>query len=96
VRVYQCQIVKKPVNAFVRTIEPAAGVFPPCHRHTGPRSSTVPKWFFRSLLNRGFLSPKEHGMGSQDTEFHRSAFLINARGALTAMDDLTGRETDRV
>jgi hypothetical protein len=24
VRVYQCQIVKKPVNAFVRTIEPAA------------------------------------------------------------------------
>ena len=35
-------------------------------------------------------------MGSQDTEFHRSAFLIDARGPLTAMDDLTGGETDRV
>ena len=73
-RAYQCQIVKKSVNAFVRTIEPAAtpsrmltGVFSPCHKHAGPRSSTVPKWFFRSLLTRGFLSPKEHGMGSQDT-----------------------------
>ena len=29
-------------------------------------------------------------MGSQNTEFHRSAFLIDARGPLTAMDDLTG------
>jgi hypothetical protein len=24
VRVYQCQIVKKPVNALVRSVEPAA------------------------------------------------------------------------
>jgi len=51
---------------------------------------------FRSLLAGGFLSPKEHGMGSQDTEFHRSACLIDARGTLTAMDDLTGGEADRV
>ena len=35
-------------------------------------------------------------MGRQDTKFHRRAYLIDARGALTAMDDLTGGETDRV
>src|SRR5437660_12252011 len=44
----------------------------------------------------GILSSKEHGMGSQHTEFHRSACTIDARGTLTAMDDLTGGETDRV
>ncbi len=35
-------------------------------------------------------------MGSQDTQFHRRACLIDARGALTAMDDLTGGEADGV
>ena len=35
-------------------------------------------------------------MGSQDTEFHRRAHLIDARRALTAMDNLTGGEADRV
>lgn len=71
-RVYQCQIVKKPVNALVQL---------------GNR--------LRCLTSR-FRSLKEHGMGSQNTEFHRGAFLIDARGALTAMDDLTGWEADRI
>src|SRR5207302_4613464 len=61
VRVYQCQIVKKPVNAPVRSLTRL--------RH---RSG-------------GILSSKEHGMGSQHTEFHRSACPIDARGTLTAM-----------
>ena len=47
-------------------------------------------------LARGFLSPKEHRMGGHDTKFHRRACLIDACGALTAMDKLTGGEADRV
>ena len=35
-------------------------------------------------------------MGRHDTKFHRSPGLIDAGGALTAMDDLAGWETDRV
>src|ERR1700704_3495540 len=56
VRVYQCQIGKKPVNSPMRSVEPT--------RH----------------LSGGILSSKEHGMGSQHTEFHRSACLIDACG----------------
>ena len=52
--------------------------------------------FFHSLLSGGILSPKEYGMGRQDTKFYHRANLIDARGTLTAMDNLTGGETDRV
>lgn len=50
---------------------------------------------FQALGRRGRL-PEEHCMGRQDTDFYRRAFLIDARRALTAMDDLTGGQTDRV
>lgn len=35
-------------------------------------------------------------MCSQDAEFDRRTFLVNARGPLTAVNDLPGREADRV
>src|SRR5512141_2003894 len=47
-------------------------------------------------LSSGFHLPKEHGMSRQDSKFHRRAGLIDARGALTAVDNLTGGEADRI
>ena len=47
-------------------------------------------------LSGVLLSPKEYRMGGHDTKFYRRAGLIDARGALTAMDNLTGWETDRI
>jgi hypothetical protein len=35
-------------------------------------------------------------MGGHDTKFHRGAYLIDARGPFTAVDNLTGGETDGV
>src|SRR5262245_3494543 len=39
---------------------------------------------------------EEHRMCSQHTEFDRCTFLVDACGPLTAMNDLPGREADRV
>src|SRR5215831_7900472 len=39
---------------------------------------------------------EKHRMCSQHAEFDRRTFLVNARGSLTAMYDLPGREADRV
>src|SRR5215831_1455662 len=39
---------------------------------------------------------EEHRMCSQHTEFDRRTFLVKACGPLTAMNDLPGREADRV
>src|SRR5262245_30480225 len=50
----------------------------------------------RGRLLVGIFSPKEHGMGCQDADLHRRADLINAGGALAAVDNLAGRKTDRV
>ena len=39
---------------------------------------------------------EEHCMRGQDAEFYRSAFLVDTRRALAAMNDLARRKTDRV
>src|SRR5215831_8519689 len=39
---------------------------------------------------------EEHRMCSQHAEFDRRTFLVDARGPLTAMNDLPGREADGV
>jgi hypothetical protein len=39
---------------------------------------------------------EKHRMRRQHTEFDGCTFLIDARGTLTAMHDLPGREADRI
>ena len=45
---------------------------------------------------RGVRLFEEHRMRRQHAEFDRRPFLIDARGALAAMDNLPGREANRV